>query len=54
MKSLSGGSLHESVRHKLNSKGKHNTQSSLPAERVYWFSYDVIRYSVYLLSNRTQ
>ena len=29
MKSLSEGSLHESVRHKLNSKGKHNTQSSL-------------------------
>ena len=29
------------------------TQSSIPSGS-YWFSYDVIRYSVYLLSNRTQ
>ena len=34
MKSLSEGSLHESVRHKLDSKGKHNTQSSLPRESI--------------------
>ena len=34
MKSLSEGSLHASARHKLNSKGKHNTQSSLPRESI--------------------
>ena len=54
MKSLSEGSLHESVRHKLNAKGEHTSYPVLPPEGVYWFSYDVIRCSVYLLSNRTQ
>ena len=34
MKSLTESSPHETVRHKLNSKGKHNTQSSLPRESI--------------------
>ena len=42
MKSLSEGSLNESVRHKLNSKGKHNTQSSLPRESIDSLAIDVL------------
>ena len=42
MQSLSEGSLNESVRHKLNSKGKHNTQSSLPRESIDSVTIDVL------------
>ena len=42
MQSLSEGSLNESVRHKLNSKGKHNTQSSLPRESIDSVTIDLL------------